>query len=1320
MKKLFVFIVLLFTVGNLMAAERYIVILDKQPVVKVAKRALKTKAAKMYRQEVIGQQKDFINFVEKKLNGKSFGSIQTVLNAVFIEVEPSMVEKVKSYPGVKYVQKEKFYKLKLDGANRVCNNVAIYRKLGMSNLDIGKGMKIGILDTGIDISNPMFDDEGFEYPEGFDPGDDNEPDYTNNKVIVAKNFGGDANASDQYGHGTACAGCAAGRYVEVQDGLFLYKLLGAAPGAYLGNYKVMTMGPSGPGAYQSSILNGIDAAVNDGMDVISMSLGGDIGGTSSDDDPEVQAIENAIDAGVVVVVAAGNEGDNIEDLVNQYGTDCNSGDCYLNHLDEFSLVPMSISSPGNSPDAITVGAIDNERQYSTLKHATFYVNDEPVEGLTDIEYGYDTQVSINLYEFPKTEVVDLADYTTDERACNSLDNIDLSGKVVLVERGDCYFCQKIKHCEEAGAAAVIVRNIYPVGTIGPDGQDMGGVLNMDVGPSQECPYELHIPGFFISKEDGDALKQLLASSTEPVYFSIYVETSYAKVASGYKTWFSSTGPTKVDYHLKPDVAAPGQRIMAPTQDDNNSQGTMYSETGFGETQGTSFSTPYTAGIVAAFKSLYPDLTPAEIKGVLCTATSFGYDIYQSKDGIDNVFYTNGYATPPFLGGGIVDMEKAVNAKLSLIPSNISFGNVDTATKSGKGSLTKTFTVKNISDKTISFVPSLLNICANSKVNASISPTSKQTLQPGETVDITITANYTDPAATHLMGFVILNDNYGNEYKLPFYGKFFSSDVFNHGSTEDEDNDGINHNMELDAWTDVYVADTDNDGMSDADEMNGIEVNGKTLHFNPANATSVYYDPFEDTELTVENYVPIFFNDYDEDEFAKCYLYVSNPNNEEVYVRVLPMSPTGTITTTVRKVKLQPHGWLGLEIDRKMYPVGAGWILVKSNKQVETVIDMQTLAFNRKKKDSNGNLKEANYYIEQSAAITGTNQLYSKVYIPHIAEQTNQWQTFLSIANPNPDFIKGDIEVPGASSVNTPLIDKLSAYLVDDMYTDVFNSNFPYDPSDKAHWWATIEGENGGQFVAMEAFSQLRFEDMSDPTPLMDQVGALLLTDETSQTVIIPHVDTHWLWWTGIAINNVNDTAVNITMTPYDSEGNALTPVSFTLDANSKAVNLVQGFWTSNGVEYPENTAWIKITADQPITGFELFGIDPTKGNTNNGQDALAGIRPIMHPTNSLVFPYVFTQTSSEWCGMVVVNANDVTAHLTIEAYNALGEKVGEVNKDVAANEKWVGVVSADLIPGLTDDVKWIKVSSDVPVGGFALFGDLARYYMSGYRAINLQ
>ena len=1303
MKRFFALLVLLLTVGNLMAADRYIVVLDKQPVIKVAKRALKTKAAKMYRQEVLEQQKDFINFIETKLKGKAFGSIQTVLNAVFVEIEPSMVEKIKTYPGVKLVQKERVYKLNLDGVNRVCGNVAIYRRLGMSNLDIGKGIKIAILDTGIDISNPMFDDEGFEYPEGFNPGADNESEFTNNKVIVAKNFGFDSNASDPYGHGTACAGCAAGRYVEVQDGLFLYKLLGAAPGAYLCNYKIYSQnGPEGPGMYDSSILNAIDAAVNDGMDILSLSFGSTKGILKpAEEDSQVQAIENAIEAGVVVTVAAGNEG-------YTYETDEQG-----NFLPEtFGLVPMSVSSPGNAPDAITVGAVDNERDLITVKHLTIYAGDSEELNLlydnTHFEFGLDSQVGQNIFNFPKTEIVDLADYTSDELACNDLNGIDLSGKVVLVKRGDCYFCQKIKHCQEAGAAAVIVYNNKA------EGEEGGGVLNMDTSISTSCPFMLNIPGFFISKENGEALKQLLASSSDPVYMSYFAELEYSKIASGYKTLFSSTGPTKFDYFLKPDVAAPGQRIMAPTQDDNNSSD-MYSATGFGETQGTSFSTPYTAGIVAAFKSLYPDLTPAEIKGILCTATNFGYDLYQSKKGLSNVFYTNGFAIPTFLGGGIVQMDKAVAAKLTLMPSNISFGNVDTAQSTkGKATLSKTFTVKNISDKTISFIPSILDICANSKVYATVSPTTKQTLNPGESVNITLTAHYTDPAATHLMGFVVLTDNYGNEYKLPYYGKFVSSDVANHNDTDDEDGDGINHRTELGAWSDVYVSDTDGDGMSDGDEMNGIDVNGVTVHYNPANATSVYYDPFADTEFSFETYVPVFVNDYDEDEFTECYLYVSNPNNQAVEIKILPVSPTGTITTTVRKLTLQAHGWTGVKIDKGMYPIGGGWILVKSTGTVKAVINVETLEFNRKKPG-----KEANYYIENSAAIAGTDALYSKVYVPHIAEQTEQWDTMISIANPTGSSIAARFEVPGASAVNLPAVDKLNVYSVEDIYADIFNENFPYPSTDKAHWWATIDG-NGSQFVAMEAFSQLRFDDMSDPTPLMDQVGALLLTDESSTEVVIPHVDTHWLWWTGVVINNVTGTDATITMTPYDNDGNALTPVTFTLPANSKAVNLVQGFWTSNGAQYPENTAWIKITSDQPITGYELFGIDPTKGSNNNGEDALAGVRPIMNPSTAIAFPYVFTQTASEWCGIVVINANEESASLTIEAYNALGEKVGELNKTLGANQKWVGVVGSDLIPGLTDDVKWIKVTSSVPVGGFALFGDLDRYYMSGYKAVDLE
>jgi subtilisin family serine protease len=135
----------------------------------------------------------------------------------------------------------------------------------------------------------------------------------------AKGFGADA--GDRQGHGTAAAMLAAGVVHESPRGV----VSGAAPKALLGNYKVL--GDNGGGSL-SGLLKAIDDAVNDGMDVLNLSLG-DPRAPRASDDPVVRALENAIDRGVIVVTAAGN----------------------------FGPQAGSVSSPGTTPRAITVGAI---------------------------------------------------------------------------------------------------------------------------------------------------------------------------------------------------------------------------------------------------------------------------------------------------------------------------------------------------------------------------------------------------------------------------------------------------------------------------------------------------------------------------------------------------------------------------------------------------------------------------------------------------------------------------------------------------------------------------------------------------------------------------------------------------------------------------------------------------------------------------------------------------------------------------------------------------------------------------------------------------
>ncbi|MER3409699.1 MAG: hypothetical protein C4306_06300 [Thermoleophilia bacterium] len=240
--------------------------------------------------------------------------------------------------------------LRVRGVARVYPSVRYRRSLerspGLIGADIlwglpdlstaGNGIKIGIIDDGIDPSHPFFSAAGFAYPPGFPKGN---LAYTTPKVIVARAFP-PLSPRWKYAalpfdpvyseHGTHVAGIAAGNYSPTAiDGRTL--LSGVAPRAYLGNYKALTIPTPGFGLDGNTpeLAAAVEAAVRDGMDVINLSLG----------EPEIepsrdllaQALDSAADAGVVPVVAAGN--------------------------DFATFGRGSISSPGTAAKAITVAAV---------------------------------------------------------------------------------------------------------------------------------------------------------------------------------------------------------------------------------------------------------------------------------------------------------------------------------------------------------------------------------------------------------------------------------------------------------------------------------------------------------------------------------------------------------------------------------------------------------------------------------------------------------------------------------------------------------------------------------------------------------------------------------------------------------------------------------------------------------------------------------------------------------------------------------------------------------------------------------------------------
>jgi subtilisin family serine protease len=258
-----------------------------------------------------------------------------VLDALAVVVPRGQVGRLAALPGVARVYQSVEYQPLLDQSVPLIKAPQLW---GPTRATAGQGIKIGIIDDGVDQAHPFFSPAGFSMPSGFPKGNKA---FTSAKVIVARTFP-PPGATWKYAsrpfdpvnseHATHVAGIAAGDYDATQRAG--RPVSGVAPRAYIGNYKVLTVPTPGVGLNGNSpeIVKGIEAAVADGMNVINLSLG------EAEIDPDrdivVKAINAAAAAGVVPAIAAGNDFD--------------------------SFGSGSISSPGNAANAITAAAVSKD------------------------------------------------------------------------------------------------------------------------------------------------------------------------------------------------------------------------------------------------------------------------------------------------------------------------------------------------------------------------------------------------------------------------------------------------------------------------------------------------------------------------------------------------------------------------------------------------------------------------------------------------------------------------------------------------------------------------------------------------------------------------------------------------------------------------------------------------------------------------------------------------------------------------------------------------------------------------------------------------
>jgi len=306
--------------------------------------------ARSYRAQLSAGRNDFRRWLRANASRARITSEYDIsLNAVAVQLNGTPLETIAAAPMVERVQYNALYHPNLSQSYHIINATDAWNAAGGRSV-AGAGIKIGDIDTGIDETHPFFDPTGFSYPAGFPKCDaadstthnpDHNCKYVTPKVIVAKIFfnkagvaGLDAQAVQD--HGTHTAGIAAGvtGKTAVVSGVSITDLSGIAPGAWLGNYNVF---PGNVGnARSEDILNAVDAAIADGMDVLNLSLGGSPGksapGTASGNDVLSIGLNNAVDAGVVVAVAAGNSGPGAQ----------------------------TVESPGRAANVITAGASTNQ------------------------------------------------------------------------------------------------------------------------------------------------------------------------------------------------------------------------------------------------------------------------------------------------------------------------------------------------------------------------------------------------------------------------------------------------------------------------------------------------------------------------------------------------------------------------------------------------------------------------------------------------------------------------------------------------------------------------------------------------------------------------------------------------------------------------------------------------------------------------------------------------------------------------------------------------------------------------------------------------
>ena len=516
----------------------------------------------------LGQKQDTLLAQIRSLGGRDGERLTKALNAVVVTVPASQVPAVAALPGVLTVRQLHDYRLDLSQTVPYIGAAAV-QSAGVN----GTGVRVAVLDTGIDYTHKFFGGAGTAaaYQAAYGTSTSDPKNTTTDGLFpTAKVVGGFDFVGEKWPNGPLMpdpdpidcgpsaipAPCNGGHGTHVADiiaGNDGASHKGVAPGASL--YAVKVCSAVSSACSGVALLQGIEFAldpngdgdISDAVDVINMSLGSSYG-QIQDDLTEASSIASQL--GVVVVAAAGNEGDR----------------------------PYIVSSPSVAPEAISVA---QTQVPSAVQNFMRIVSPPSIAG--------NYPAVFQPWSAPLTAViqapVQFGDASQNTLGCDPFPAGSLSGKIVLVDRGMCAFSQKIRNIANAGGLVGVIGLVVP-------GEPFEGAFGG--GPA------ITIPGFMVSQDTSNKLKSQLPG----VIANFDPNNKVPLVMSMVGT--SARGPSYSFNSIKPEIGAPGASVSAEA-------GTGTGQTSFG---GTSGATPMISGSAALLIQAHPSFAPLEIKALL--------------------------------------------------------------------------------------------------------------------------------------------------------------------------------------------------------------------------------------------------------------------------------------------------------------------------------------------------------------------------------------------------------------------------------------------------------------------------------------------------------------------------------------------------------------------------------------------------------------------------------------------------------------------------------------------------------------------------------